>query len=127
MDYLLDTHAIIWFITDDKKLPSKCKEIIENTENNCFVSLSSYWEIAIKHSLDKLTLNTDLRKVFTIIQESLITKLPINEEHILTSSKQEFHHRDPFDRLIIAQAITENLTILSIDSQFSKYPVKVMW
>ncbi len=66
MNLLLDTHAVIWFITEDPELPSKTKEIIENSENNCFVSIATYWEIAIKHSYGRLNLNSDLESIFEL-------------------------------------------------------------
>jgi PIN domain nuclease of toxin-antitoxin system len=68
MDLLLDTHAVIWFITEDSKLPLKTKKIIENIDNNCFVSIATYWEIAIKHSLNRLNLNSDLENIFMLLK-----------------------------------------------------------
>ena len=109
MDLLIDTHAVIWFITEDKKLPLKTKQIIENIENNCFVSIATYWEIAIKHSLGRLDLNSGLERIFQIIEETGFEILPITINQILKNAKLEYHHHDPFDRIIIAQAIYENL------------------
>ena len=69
MNLLLDTHVVIWFITDDKKLPQKIKSIIENIDNSVFISLASLWELAIKHSLKKLKLKSDLKEIFQLIQD----------------------------------------------------------
>ena len=81
MDFLIDTHAIIWFITDSAKLPRKTKQIIEDKGNNCYVSLATYWEIGIKHSLGRLVLNTDLESIFKIIEDSGKELLPITTKH----------------------------------------------
>ena len=127
MNLLLDTHTLIWFITDNDKLSSLAKQNIENKQNNCFVSIASFWEIGIKHSLGRLDLNSDLSKIFKIIEATEFDILPITVNQILLNSKLEYHHQDPFDRIIIAQAISENLTIISKDSQFDKYNVPIIW
>ena len=127
MNYLLDTHTVLWFITDDNKLPQKAKELIQNLDNICFVSIASFWEIAIKYALGKLQLTVDLEEIFTIIEDSNLETLPITKKHILRSSKLSFHHRDPFDRLIIAQADHEKLTIITKDKQFLNYEIKTEW
>jgi PIN domain nuclease of toxin-antitoxin system len=125
--YLLDTHSLIWFLTDDPHLPKKVKSLIENLDNSCVVSSASLWEIAIKHSLNKIQLKHSLDVLFEIIQQSQIEVITITDNHILASSKLPFHHRDPFDRMIIAQAITENFTIITKDNFFKSYKVKLAW
>ncbi|MBW6481003.1 MAG: type II toxin-antitoxin system VapC family toxin [Bacteroidales bacterium] len=127
MKLLIDTHAVIWFITEDKKLPEKTRRIIENIDNNCYVSIASYWEIAIKQSLGRLDLNSDLEKIFRIIEETGFEVLPITVNQILENAKLNFHHQDPFDRIIIAQAIYENLSIVTKDEQFRNYKVPLVW
>jgi PIN domain nuclease of toxin-antitoxin system len=127
MNILLDTHAVIWFITEDSKLPLASKRIIENPENNCFVSLATYWEMSIKHSLDRLHLQYPLARIFEIIEESGFELVPITSSHILTVSTLAFHHRDPFDRMLIGQAINEGMKIMSKDDQFGKYPSEIIW
>lgn len=127
MNLLLDTHVVIWFITDDKKLPQKIKSIVENTNNSVFVSLASLWEMAIKHSLKKLTLKSDLKEIFQKIQDSGIEVLPISPEHILESSTLPFHHRDPFDRMLIAQTTFEGLQLVSKDNWVKRYEIAVIW
>lgn len=127
MNILIDTHALIWFITNDNKLSVKNKAFIEDLENIFFVSIASYWEIAIKYSLGRLELKDNLHHIFEIIENKSFNILPITKIHILQLASLEFHHQDPFDRLMIAQAIVEDLTILSKDQYFYKYDVKLLW
>lgn len=127
MNLLIDTHAVIWFITEDDQLPDHVKELIEDTANTCFVSIASLWEMGIKYSLGKLDLKADLKKIFELIEQSGLTILPITTTHILTNSALDFHHRDPFDRLIIAQAKSEGLTLISKDGEFENYNINLMW
>jgi PIN domain nuclease of toxin-antitoxin system len=108
-------------------MPKKSKIIIENPINNCLVSIASLWEMGIKYSLGKLELRADLKKIFELIDQSGIALLPLNPAHILTSTNLEFHHRDPFDRIIIAQAKSEGLTVLTKDTAFKEYDVNIMW
>ncbi|TVQ08202.1 MAG: type II toxin-antitoxin system VapC family toxin [Bacteroidetes bacterium] len=127
MNLLIDTHALIWFITDNDKLPLKTKQIIENKENNCYVSIATYWEIGIKNSIGRLELNTDLETIFQIIEEPGFETLPITINQILKNTYLEFHHQDPFDRIIVAQSLTEKMTIITRDSQFVNYNVPIIW
>ncbi len=127
MNLLVDTHAVIWFITDDNKLPKSTRQYIENKDNNCFISLASYWEIAIKYSLGRMFIEKDLADIFDIIEKSGFELLPVTTNHILVNAQLEFHHSDPFDRIIIAQGIVEKMTILSKDSLFKNYPAKTIW
>jgi PIN domain nuclease of toxin-antitoxin system len=127
MDYLLDTHVVIWFITNDSKLPLFIKSEIENLENKCYVSIASFWEIGIKNALGRLELGSDLETIFALINKSGLEVLPITQNHILSSSKLQFHHNDSFDRLLIAQSITENLTLISKDRAFKQYKATVLW
>lgn len=127
MNYLLDTHAALWFITDNKVLPKYSKRLIQDPNNNCLISLVSFWEMAIMYSIGKFQLTSDLEEIFSIIKESGLNTLPISKRHIITSSKLKLHHIDPFDRLIIAQAYVDNLTIITRDPQFDKYNIKITW
>lgn len=126
MNYLLDTHVVIWAITDDKRLSSKLKTILVNKSNKCFISIVSFWEMGIKFFLGRLELSTDLNEIFDIINRLGIEILPISPNHILENSKLIFHQNDPFDRLLIGQAISENLTILTKDEQFKKYEISII-
>ncbi len=88
---------VLWYISTDPKLPDSIKSKIDNIENDCFVSIVSFWEIAIKQSLGKLDLKTSLADLFRIIKSSDIQPVPLEESHILRSAILEFHHQDPFD------------------------------
>lgn len=102
MNLLLDTHVVLWFITDNSKLPKNLKLIIEDENNTCFISMASLWEVGIKYSIGRLKLSVKLEELFKIIEERGIQVLPISAEHILVNATLEFIHQDPFDRLIIA-------------------------
>jgi PIN domain nuclease of toxin-antitoxin system len=102
-------------------------QIISNPDNKCYVSIATFWEIAIKTSLGRLDLKADLSKIFQIIEDSGFDILPITVPHIITNSILPFHHQDPFDRIIISQAIVEDLTVISKDNQFSKYNINIVW
>lgn len=127
MNLLIDNHALIWFITNNDKLPFKTKQIIENKENNCYVSIATYWEIGIKNSIGRLDLKSDLETIFEIIEETGFETLPLTTNQILRNTKLEFHHQDPFDKIIIAQSLTEKMTIITKDSQFENYNVPIIW
>lgn len=127
MNVLVDTHAVIWSITDNNRLVDPPRKIIENSANNCIVSIASLWEMGIKVSIGKLKLKNNLKHTFQIIEETGFTILPINSEHIAVNAQLKFHHRDPFDRIIIAQAIHEELTIISKDRHFKEYDVELIW
>ncbi|MCL2050952.1 MAG: type II toxin-antitoxin system VapC family toxin [Lachnospiraceae bacterium] len=127
MKYLLDTHAIIWLIEDSPKMPAKVKDICRDPNNQIFISSISLWEIAIKMSLDKLSLNIELYELLSIIQNSDIVVLQIKDDYLEKILSLPFVHKDPFDRLIIATAITENMTIITIDDDIQKYDVYWVW
>lgn len=127
MNLLLDTHTAIWFITDNDKLPRSSKKLIENSDNYCFVSIATLWEMGIKHSLGKLKLKAELKRIFELFFESGLILLPITPDHILTNALLPFYHRDPFDRLIIAQAKREGYSIISKDREFNNYNINVIW
>jgi len=128
MRYLLDTHSLIWFLAGDERLSLNARKIIENEENIIFISIASLWEISIKSSLGKLELIKPFEILFPQqLQENEIEIIGIKVEHLIVLSKLPFHHRDPFDRLIIAQAMVENVAIISKDSLFALYEVQLLW
>ncbi len=127
MNLLLDTHVLIWFFTDLEKLPRKVINHIESTSNNHFVSIASLWEMSIKHSINKIELEITLEAFYSEVKYSAIKIQPIRPTHLLSIADLPYHHRDPFDRLIIAQALTENYTIITKDKAFSSYPVGTLW
>jgi PIN domain nuclease of toxin-antitoxin system len=127
MNVIVDTHAAIWFIKDDERLPKFSKMVIEDPSNTCFISIATLWEMGIKHSLGKLKLKAELKRIFELFFESGFILLPITPDHILTNAVLSFYHRDPFDRLIIAQAKREGYSVISKDAEFKKYEVNLIW
>jgi PIN domain nuclease of toxin-antitoxin system len=127
LKFLLDTHTFIWFVNGDRRLSTKAKKEILKSSNKKFISMASIWEMAIKVSLGKLRINYPFKEVFNQIEENGFETLSIIFDHTLLLSQLEFHHRDPFDRLLIAQAISENMKIISKDENFQKYQVKMVW
>lgn len=127
MDLLLDTHAFIWFLNGDNQLPVAVKNLIADTSNKCFISIASIWEIAIKSSLNKLELQGDFNQIAGFLTDNDIEVMPITFEHIQRLLQLSFHHRDPFDRIVIAQAFTENLTVATKDTVFHEYGVNIIW
>ena len=127
MAYLLDTHTLLWFVAGDKQLPESSKEIIQNVNESCFLSAASLWEITIKHQLKKLELGISLEELFKFVDRNQIEIISINSLHLLQLSKLPFYHHDPFDRMIIAQAISENLKLISRDHIFKNYQVSLVW
>lgn len=127
MKYLLDTHTLIWFLNGDRDLSAKARKAIESTEAINFVSIASLWEIAIKISLGRLSLKTSFEKIKEQISNNNFEMLPISFQDILILSSLPFHHRDPFDRLLISQVINNKFTIISKDPYFDSYEIKVLW
>jgi len=128
MNLLLDTHAFLWFIAGNSSLSRKARATIEDENNRILLSVASLWEIAIKVSLGKITLSEPFD---TLIPEHLaangIELLDISVEHTALVATMPFHHRDPFDRLIAAQASVEDMTLISIDEVFDVYEVVRLW
>ena len=127
MNYLLDTHTIIWFLNGDASLSEKSRRIIENQDNVKFVSVATIWEIAIKISLNKFRFEQGFKKFLDLIEDNGFEIIPISIEHAITVSTLDFIHRDPFDRLIISQALTDNMTIITSDKAVKKYEVRTIW
>ena len=127
MRVLLDTHAFLWFIADDARLSARARTAIGDA-SEAFLSLASCWEMAIKVSVGKLTLATPIER---FLPEHLavngIQLLDIDLADTLAVARLPFHHRDPFDRLLVAQARHEKLTVVSADPVFRKYGVKRIW
>jgi len=128
MKILLDTHTAFWYFEGCSKLSAKAKATIEDNENEVFVSIVSAWEIAIKRSLDRE--NTPLCSVaefFDEIAASGFDLLTLEPNHVRPVETMPYHHRDPFDRLLVATAIAENMTFLTDDENIPKYDVKWLW
>ncbi len=128
MNLLLDTHTFLWFIAGDTSLSGTARSAIEDENNNRYLSAASLWEIAIKVSIGKIELSEPFE---TLIPEQLsengIELLDISVEHTALITSMPFHHRDPFDRLIAAQAKVEQMTMVSVDDIFHLYEVDRIW
>jgi PIN domain nuclease of toxin-antitoxin system len=127
MSYLLDTHALIWFLEGDQQLSATANHILCNEDSDIYLSVASLWEMAIKISLGKLQLSQSLEQVIAILPQQNITLLPINSAHVITVSNLPFEHRDPFDRLLIAQALVDKMPLISNEALFLRYGVDRIW
>jgi PIN domain nuclease of toxin-antitoxin system len=128
MKVLLDTHAFLWLITDDNRLSENARQTFMNTENSLFFSAASLWEICIKKSLGKIFLKDGwFRTIQAEMEINTIQWLPIEMTHCAEVTDLPFHHRDPFDRMLIAQAIVEEMKLLSRDNRLSDYAIELIW
>jgi PIN domain nuclease of toxin-antitoxin system len=128
MRLLLDTHAFLWFLLDDPQLSAMAKKLIADPNNEVEISPASYWEIAIKIALRKYELPEPYE---TFMEREIATNqfriLHIEPRHVAPLTSLPFHHRDPFDRLLIAQAMTEGIPIVSNDAALDDYSVTRLW
>lgn len=127
MRLLLDTHTIIWFFESDSKLSSTAKSLIVNPDNQNYFSVASIWEIVIKQNLGKLNLSKPLDQILNHIKKNGIEIINIEAQHALNVADLPLHHRDPFDRLIIAQSLSLGYTIVSKDNKFDLYSIDRVW
>jgi PIN domain nuclease of toxin-antitoxin system len=128
MILLLDTHVLLWVAFGDARLSNTARTMIENPEQRIFVSVVSAWEIIIKHSSGKLPLNKTPELVFLDeVRDNQYEVLPVDLSHVMRVSKLETHHKDPFDRLLIAQALSEGLVLLTDDGLIQQYNVSTTW
>ena len=128
MKVLLDTHAFLWAITGDKKLSKTARKTFLDPHNRLFFSAVSMWEICIKISLEKLFLKSGwIKKIQNEISINAIQWLPVEMYHCTELTKLPFHHRDPFDRMLVAQAKFEDLQVLSRDVRLSAYDIECIW
>jgi PIN domain nuclease of toxin-antitoxin system len=124
MKFLLDTHALLWWLADDRRLGRQARELVADPGNDVLVSMVSLWEIAVKTRIGKL--QADIGEIIGAVQQEGFTLLDIGTPHLLTLAGLPMHHRDPFDHLLIAQAITENATFMSGDRNAARYPVRMV-
>ncbi len=128
MELLLDTRTFLWIVSGDSRLSERAAELVADPDNEVYLSAASTWEIAVKHGLGKLELPED-PSVYLPEQRQRhgISALAIAESATLLSQRLPDIHRDPFDRMLVCQALDMGLTLLSPDAVFRKYPVKVLW
>ena len=128
MRVLLDTHAFLWFVGGDARLSGYARSLITDPANSRLLSVGSLWEMAIKASLGRLTLGLPFPElVERQVRGNAIDVLPVRPAHLDEVARLPFHHKDPFDRLIIAQAVAEEVAVVSRDGEFGPYPVTVLW
>lgn len=128
MSYLLDTHVFLWFVLNDGRLSSDALALLRATDARLFLSMASLWEIGIKHSSGKMPLPEPVEEFLCQeIGNNGIAILNMKEAHVFETMRLPFHHRDPFDRMILAQSVVENLPILSADATFDSYPIRHIW
>ena len=127
MNLLLDTHTLIWFGENDPQLSKRATQVIESPNNSKYVSIASLWEISIKRSLGKLQLNKPLHDIIEALQTNGFELLAVAPSHVLQIETLAFHHRDPFDRMLIAQSFVEDFAIISNEKLFDQYGVKRIW
>jgi PIN domain nuclease of toxin-antitoxin system len=125
---LLDTHALLWLVTDDPKASATARDTFLDPSNELLCSAVVGFEIAVKHNLGKLKLSEPPREfIDNRIRNNALTPLPITMAHAVRIASLPFHHRDPFDRLLVAQALEEDVPLLSGDEVLSEYAVRRLW
>jgi len=126
MNILLDTHVVLWYQANDPKLSKETHRDIESSNDSCYVSIVSLWEIVVKFSIGKLPLSMPLNDLYNTIELAGFVLIELRKAQHLISAQLPIHHRDPFDRLLIAQAKAEGLHLLTSDPQFSQYRVSLL-
>lgn len=128
MKLLLDTHSFLWFISGHANLPASARTLIEDPTNQSFVSVVSLWEMAIKIGLGRLTLESPFETLIPQqLQQNGFGLLPITIPHLASVISLPFHHRDPFDRLLAAQATVEQMAVVGRDRSFDAYSIQRLW
>ncbi len=125
MRVLLDTHVLLWSVASSRRLSKRARALIEDPGNEVFYSAASLWEIAIKAALRRSDFQVDLEMLHTALPETGLTELPIRAVHTVALLRLPEVHRDPFDRMLVAQAVTEPLVLLTNDEILARYPAPV--
>jgi PIN domain nuclease of toxin-antitoxin system len=123
MKLLLDSHAFLWWLNDDKQLGPSARQAIENVDSLVYVSAATAWEIALKRASGKLEAPGDIREW---IEQSAFSDLLVEVEHAVASGELPWHHKDPFDRLLVAQARIEDMTLVTRDDEIRRYEVSIL-
>lgn len=128
MRLLLDTHTFLWWATDAPELSPAARDAVGDAYNDCWLSLVSCWEMAIKLSLGKLRLPAPVERfVPEQMAENDFRQLGLEFQHVVRVATMALHHRDPFDRLLVAQAVEEDLALVSADAAFDAYDIERLW
>jgi PIN domain nuclease of toxin-antitoxin system len=128
MSYLLDTNVFVWLLKEPEKLNRKALDLLEDESQSVFLSSVTSWEVVIKFAIGRLTLPKEPDDLLTEVFERFsFQPLSFTHAHSLAVGELVFHHRDPFDRMLVAQARSEKLVLLTADSMFEKYPVDILW
>lgn len=128
MKILLDTCTFLWLVSDAPELSETAKTLFQNTNNTVYLSCVSVWEIIVKHDLGKLPLPESAESfIRRQCQEHFVESLPLEEKAVFHLSRLPKHHRDPFDRMLVCQALEQGLTILTADTMLIQYPVSTIW
>jgi PIN domain nuclease of toxin-antitoxin system len=125
--YLLDTHVVLWIAENSPSLSETAKNVVLDIQSEKYVSIASAWEVAIKLGTKKLHLDGGLPEFFNIIDENGFLMTSIEREYLQLLSKLPDHHKDPFDRIIVATAIAENMTLITVDENIHKYDIALLW
>lgn len=127
MPYLLDTHAVLWFMVEAPELPSGTQKLIEDADD-IYVSIASFWEMVIKNSKGKFPLPYPISEIMKLCTDDLgFIMLNVRDIHLEALRILPWIHKDPFDRLIVSQAISEDMTLISADERVAEYPVRRVW
>ena len=127
MNYLLDTHTVLWHAENSVKLSENARNALSDTEGHWFVSTASAWEVAIKVSLGKMKFDGGVSEFFRMIEENGFIVLPVRRKHVELVETLPFHHRDPFDRMLVATAIFEKMRIVTADANVRLYAADCIW
>lgn len=127
MRQLIDTHVLLWFLLDSRQLSETAAKLVESQTAVNYISIVSLWEIAIKVSIGKLELKKSFKDLQKLIDENGFQILPITFQDTIIISSLPFHHTDPFDRILIAQSVSNQLTLITKDKAFKAYTIKTTW
>ena len=127
MRYLLDTHALLWELTGDRRVPKRVRALFDGPRQELFLSTASVWEMAIKVSIGKLDIPVALPQLVASAATRGVRLLEVRADHAYLVETLPTHHRDPFDRMLVAQASHEGMSIVSVDEKFDAYKVKRVW